>query len=84
MQRAVNNISESYTNSTTATTMANDIGFDIIKKTGVDKPFKIHALTDNNAVITVREYSPIAVINSVKWFFKTKKLQQKKKFFSYR
>lgn len=38
--------------STTATTMANDIGFDIIKKTGVDKPFKIHALTDNNAVIT--------------------------------
>ena len=38
--------------STTATTMANDIGFDIIKKTGADKPFKIHALTDNNAVIT--------------------------------
>ena len=38
--------------STTATTMANDIGFDIIKKTGTDKPFKIHALTDNNAVIT--------------------------------
>ena len=38
--------------STTATTMANDIGFDIIKKTGIDKPFKIHALTDNNAVIT--------------------------------
>lgn len=36
----------------TATTMANDIGFDIIKKTGVKKPFKIFALTDNSSVIT--------------------------------
>ncbi|MBX7148117.1 SIS domain-containing protein [bacterium] len=36
----------------TATTMANDIGFDIIKKTGVDKPFKLFALTDNSSVIT--------------------------------
>ncbi len=36
----------------TATTMANDIGFDIIKKTGVKKPFKIFALTDNCSVIT--------------------------------
>ncbi|MBH09535.1 MAG: sugar isomerase [Candidatus Marinimicrobia bacterium] len=36
----------------TATTMANDIGFDIIKKTGTDKPFKIFSLTDNNSVIT--------------------------------
>mgnify|MGYP001265688054 CR=1 FL=1 len=36
----------------TATTMANDIGFDILKKTGTDKPFKVLALTDNNSVIT--------------------------------
>jgi len=37
---------------TTATTMANDLGFDIIKKAGTDKPFKVLALTDNNAVMT--------------------------------
>jgi len=37
---------------TTATTMANDIGFDIIKKTGTNKPFRVLALTDNNSVIT--------------------------------
>ncbi|HHT9112420.1 MAG: SIS domain-containing protein [Planctomycetes bacterium] len=37
---------------TTATSMANDIGFDIIKKTGTDKPFRILALTDNTSVIT--------------------------------
>ncbi|SVC41518.1 uncharacterized protein METZ01_LOCUS294372, partial [marine metagenome] len=36
----------------TATTMANDIGFDIIKKTGTDKPFRAFALTDNASVIT--------------------------------
>ena len=36
----------------TATTMANDIGFDIIKKTGIDEPFRILALTDNTSVIT--------------------------------
>ena len=36
----------------TATTMANDIGFDIIKKTGTTKPFKVMALTDNSSVIT--------------------------------
>ena len=36
----------------TATTMANDIGFDIIKKTGVEKPFKVFSLTDNNSVMT--------------------------------
>jgi len=38
--------------STTATTMANDIGFDILKKTGTDKPFKVLSLVDNNSVIT--------------------------------
>lgn len=36
----------------TATTMANDIGFDILKKTGTEKAFKVFALTDNNSVIT--------------------------------
>ena len=38
--------------STTATSMANDIGFDILKKTGTDKPFRVLALTDNTSVIT--------------------------------
>lgn len=37
---------------TTATSMANDIGFDIIKKCGTDKPFRVLALTDNTSVIT--------------------------------
>ena len=36
----------------TATTMANDIGFDIIKKTKTNKPFRVFALTDNTSVIT--------------------------------
>ena len=38
--------------STTATTMANDIGFDILKKTGADKAFRILSLVDNNSVVT--------------------------------
>jgi len=37
---------------TTATSMANDIGFDIIKKCGTDKPFRVLALTDNTSVMT--------------------------------
>ncbi len=37
---------------TTASSMANDIGFDILKKTGTDKPFRVLALTDNSSVIT--------------------------------
>ena len=36
----------------TATTMANDIGFDILKKAGIDEAFKVFALTDNASVIT--------------------------------
>ena len=36
----------------TAITMANDIGFDIIKKTGTSKPFKVFSLADNNSVLT--------------------------------
>jgi D-sedoheptulose 7-phosphate isomerase len=36
----------------TAMTMANDIGFDIIKKTGTKKPFKVLSLVDNTSVIT--------------------------------
>ena len=37
---------------TTASSMANDIGFDVIKKTGTDKPFRVLALTDNTSVIS--------------------------------
>jgi D-sedoheptulose 7-phosphate isomerase len=37
---------------TTATCMANDIGFDIIKKCSTDKPFRVLALTDNVSVMT--------------------------------
>jgi D-sedoheptulose 7-phosphate isomerase len=37
---------------TTATSIENDIGFDIIKKTGTDKPFRVLALTDNISVMT--------------------------------
>jgi len=37
---------------TTATSMGNDIGFDILKKSGTDKPFRVLALTDNTSVIT--------------------------------
>jgi len=37
---------------TTATCMANDIGFDIVKKCGTDKPFRVMSLTDNTSVIT--------------------------------
>tara|TARA_B100001175_G_C19359484_1_gene566364 strand:+ start:208 stop:816 length:609 start_codon:yes stop_codon:yes gene_type:complete len=36
----------------TASTMANDLGFDIIKKTNTKIPFKFFALTDNSPVIT--------------------------------
>ena len=36
----------------TASTMANDIGFDILKKTGIDKTFRVFSLVDNNSVIT--------------------------------
>mgnify|MGYP003956630795 CR=1 FL=1 len=36
----------------TATTLANDLGFDILKKTKTKKPFRILSLTDNNAVTT--------------------------------
>ena len=36
----------------TAITMANDIGFDIIKKSGTSKPFKVMSLVDNSSVLT--------------------------------
>ena len=32
--------------------MSNDIGFDIIKKTNTERPFKLFSLTDNNSVLT--------------------------------
>ena len=35
----------------TATHMANDFGTDIMKKSGTDIPFCVHALTDNTAVM---------------------------------
>jgi len=37
---------------TTATSMANDLGFDVIKKTGTAKPLRVFALTDNTSVLT--------------------------------
>lgn len=37
---------------TTASTMENDIGFDLIRKTNIKKPLKISSLTDNTSVIT--------------------------------
>ncbi len=37
---------------TTASTMANDLGFDIIKKTGTTETFKILSLTDNLSLAT--------------------------------
>ena len=36
----------------TAITMSNDLGFDIIKKTGSDTPFRVHCLVENNSVMT--------------------------------
>ena len=36
----------------TASSMANDLGFDIIKKTRTNKPFKFISLTDNSPVLT--------------------------------
>ena len=37
---------------TTATSMANDLGFDVVKKTGSSKPFRVFALNDNTSVLT--------------------------------
>ncbi|MEK7555172.1 MAG: SIS domain-containing protein [Patescibacteria group bacterium] len=36
----------------TATTMANDIGFDVIRKVNPEKHFRVFALTDNSSVMT--------------------------------
>ena len=36
----------------TATSMGNDLGFDILRKTGTDVPFRVLPLTDNNASVT--------------------------------
>tara|TARA_B100000767_G_C19755109_1_gene532605 strand:- start:306 stop:920 length:615 start_codon:yes stop_codon:yes gene_type:complete len=58
---------------TTATSMANDLGFDIIKKTKTSKPFRFMALTDSNSVITAisndLDYSEI-FINQLKIHFR--------------
>lgn len=37
---------------TTASSMANDLGFDIVKKARPDRTFRVLALTDNNGAIT--------------------------------
>ena len=37
---------------TTATSMANDLGFDVVKKSGTTVHFRLLALTDSNAVLT--------------------------------
>jgi D-sedoheptulose 7-phosphate isomerase len=37
---------------TTATSMANDLGFDLVKKSGTDRPFRLLALTDSNSMMT--------------------------------
>jgi D-sedoheptulose 7-phosphate isomerase len=36
----------------TATTMANDLGSDVMRKTGTDRPLRMLALTDNASVLT--------------------------------
>jgi D-sedoheptulose 7-phosphate isomerase len=36
----------------TATTMANDLGSDVMRKTGTDRPLRMMALTDNASVVT--------------------------------
>ncbi len=36
----------------TATTMANDLGSDVMRKTGTDRPLRMMALTDNASVLT--------------------------------
>jgi len=37
---------------TTASSMANDLGFDVVKKSQTDVPLKVLSLTDNNSVVT--------------------------------
>jgi len=32
--------------------MANDLGFDLVKKSGTDRPFRLLALTDSNSMMT--------------------------------
>lgn len=36
----------------TASCMVNDLGFDILKRTQIKKPFRVLSLTDNNSVLT--------------------------------
>ena len=58
-----------------ATTMANDLGFDILKKTKTRNTFKVVSLTDNNSVVTAiandTGYDNI-FINQLKIHFKKK------------
>ena len=61
----------------TASTMANDLGFDILKKTSTKIPFKFLALTDNTPVITAISndvgYENV-LINQLRIHFKKKDL----------
>lgn len=58
----------------TAITIANDLGFDVLKKTKINKTFKIHSLNDNPSVITAiandTGYENI-FLNQLKIHFKT-------------
>ena len=58
----------------TAITMANDLGFDVLKKTKIKKTFKIHSLNDNQSVLTAiandTGYENI-FLNQLKIHFKT-------------
>ena len=54
--------------------MANDLGFDVLKKTKIKKTFKIHSLNDNQSVLTAiandTGYENI-FLNQLKIHFKT-------------
>ena len=58
----------------TAITIATDLGFDVLKKTKINKTFKIHSLNDNPSVITAiandTGYENI-FLNQLKIHFKT-------------
>lgn len=58
----------------TAITIANDLGFDVLKKTKIKKTFKIHSLNDNPSVVTAiandTGYENI-FLNQLKIHFKT-------------
>ena len=59
----------------TATTVANDLGFDLQKKTKTKNPLRIHSLTDNNALLTAISNDlgfENVFLNQLKLYFKSK------------